>query len=220
MIGLATTFPLLLVRKGHADLYEPMLCHTQQRSLLEFGSVTVAFNDIAIIKPAVPPSNEVFLEVLDETAASGEPLATLTAINAVASTCASYDAKLSCKLLDVVSCSGVLPDPSPIGIDATFSAIVKKGVQSLEQQPHAQSLNVHVKDAYGASVNVKLVIACFRDLSHLRSYFASVIEVGTQRDDVKAGSADGYASDVGMPLERHLERNPESEGSRLPPSLT
>ena len=62
------------------------------------GSVTEAFEGIAITKSAVPPSNDVLLEVLDEAAASGEPFATLVAIDAVASTSASYDAKFSGKL--------------------------------------------------------------------------------------------------------------------------
>ena len=40
------------------------------------------------------------------------------------------------------------------------------------------------------------------DLNDQLGYFAGVIEVDTQRDDAKAGSADGCASDVGMPLHR------------------
>ena len=85
--------------------------------------MTEVFKDITITKPAAPPSNEVLLEVLYEAAASGELLATLATINAVAASTSSTDEKFSGRLLDAVSSSGVLSDPTPVGIDATFSAI-------------------------------------------------------------------------------------------------
>ena len=91
------------MRKGHADLYERMLCRTHQRFLLSehvsgrrflttgpvvviaaakdtLGLVTEAFKEVPVTRLAVPSSDDVLLEVLNEPAAPGEPRATLTAL--------------------------------------------------------------------------------------------------------------------------------------------
>ena len=74
-------------------------------------------------------------------------------------------------------------------------------------------MNVHVKDANGTPLNAKLVIACLRDSNNQLGYVAGVSKPGTQLDDVKIGSADGETSDVVMPLEWHLERSRDVEGT-------
>ena len=52
-------------------------------------------------------------------------------------------------------------------------------------------------------MNGKLVIACCGDLNVQLGYIACVSELGTQRDDVKFGGADGEARGVVVPLEWH-----------------
>ena len=79
------------------------------------GSGTEIFKDIAITKPAVPTSNDVLLEVLHETAASGEPLATPATINAVASTSVNNDVQFSGKLLDVFRAAAFFRILRPLG---------------------------------------------------------------------------------------------------------
>ena len=64
-------------------------------------------------------------------------------------------------------------------------------------------------------MNVKLVIAWCRDLNIQLGYIASASELGTQRDDVKFGGADGEARVVVMPLEWHY-RECEARHRLLP----
>jgi hypothetical protein len=89
----------------------------------KLGSISTDDTEGTVVGLTTAPTNSVLLDIMTSMASTGDPFATLAAVNAIAGV--SADGALSETFLDIVSNSSTLSDWSIGKIDATSAAVDK-----------------------------------------------------------------------------------------------